>query len=112
MILIYDGQCPFCTKLASGLQKRSLQPIEIISYHYLTEENLQNIHSQLTKTKCEGDVQFIQNGIRYPGFFGVRALLWNVKFYRYFVWLLYLPLVPFLGMLAFVFLKKIRYSFD
>ncbi|TGM80751.1 DUF393 domain-containing protein [Leptospira bouyouniensis] len=107
-ILIYDGHCSFCTKLANGLQKKSIQPLEIISYHTLTEDKLKNINHQLTIERCKGEIQIIQNGNRYPGFFGVRILLWNIQFYRFFVWILYLPLFPFLGMFVLWFLKKFR----
>ncbi|TGL25723.1 DUF393 domain-containing protein [Leptospira levettii] len=110
MKLIYDGECSFCTRLAFSLQKQSFKPIEIVSYHTLSEEDLKKIHSQLTKDQCKGEVQIIQNGNRFPGFFGVRVLAWNLRFYRYFVWILYLPLVPFLGMFVMVLLKKFKKS--
>ncbi|WP_039928974.1 DCC1-like thiol-disulfide oxidoreductase family protein [Leptospira yanagawae] len=107
-LLIYDGNCGFCTGLAQSLKKNSVKPIEILSFHTLSELDLKKIHNQLTIEICKGEVQWIQNGNRYPGFFGVRVLLWNIKFFRYFVWILYLPLVPFLGMFALYVLKKIR----
>ncbi|MCW7462703.1 DCC1-like thiol-disulfide oxidoreductase family protein [Leptospira limi] len=110
MKLIYDGDCSFCTRLAHSLQNRSIQPIDIVSYHSLSEEDLNKIHPQLTWDKCKGEVQIIQDGNRFPGFFGVRVLLWNVRIVRYFAWILYLPLIPFLGMFVMVILKKFKKS--
>ncbi|WP_245918306.1 DCC1-like thiol-disulfide oxidoreductase family protein [Leptospira ellinghausenii] len=111
MKLIFDGECSFCNQLAHSLQNRSIQPIEIVSYHTLSEEELNKIHPQLTRDKCKGEVQIIQDGNRFPGFFGVRVLLWNVRLFRYFVWILYLPLFPFLGMFVMMILKKFKKSF-
>ncbi|TGM36817.1 DCC1-like thiol-disulfide oxidoreductase family protein [Leptospira biflexa] len=109
IILIYDGNCSFCTNLAKAIESKSINPIQILSYHTIPEESLKKIHIQLTTEKCRGEVQIIQNGNRYPGFFGLRVLLWNVKRYRYIVWILYLPLVPFLGMMVLSILKRTRY---
>lgn len=108
MILIYDGSCPFCQDLATAIEKRTTEPIKIISYHSLAEDELKKIHPELTIERCQGEVQIIQKGKRYPGFFGIRVLLWKVKVYKYFVWILYLPLVPFLGMFVLSLLKRFR----
>ncbi|TGL61336.1 DCC1-like thiol-disulfide oxidoreductase family protein [Leptospira jelokensis] len=107
-LLIYDGNCGFCAGLAERIQKNSVKPIEILSFHTVSETELRNIHNQLTIDRCQGEVQWIQEGNRYPGFFAVRILLWNVKYIRYFVWILYLPPIPFLGMFVMYVLKKIR----
>jgi len=106
---IFDGNCDFCLRLAMYLKKYT-SDIEFISYHDLKETDLLNIHSELSYEKCQGEVQFVYNGIRYPGFFAFRKLLHFTKKYKYLVFLLYLPLVPFMGMFLFVLLKKIRHK--
>lgn len=111
-LLIYDGNCSFCTRIANGLQKKSIKPIKLISYHDLSDGALQTFHPELTTERCQGEVQIIQNGKRYPGFFGLRVLVWNLRNYRYFGWILYLPLVPIFGMFSFMILKRFRSKLD
>ncbi|MDF3820044.1 DCC1-like thiol-disulfide oxidoreductase family protein [Leptospira sp. 96542] len=110
-VLLYDGNCNFCTKLANSIQSSSNAKIQIINFRTLTSESLSEIHRELNLSLCEGEVQYIENGRRYPGFFAVRALSWKLKTYRYFAFVLYLPLVPFLGMFVMASLKRFRLFF-
>ncbi|MCW7490166.1 DUF393 domain-containing protein [Leptospira meyeri] len=107
-VLVYDGNCGFCTRLAKSIREKTKDQVAIISFHKLTDEELQSLHKQLNKTLCAGEVQLIESGNRYPGFFAVRQLFWKMDKYKYFSFLLYLPLVPFFGMGVMFFLKRFR----
>ncbi len=107
-VLVYDGNCEFCTRLAKFIREKTRDQIAIISFHQLTDKELLTIHKQLSRDLCAGEVQFITSGNRYPGFFAVRQLVWKMDLYKYFGILLYLPLVPFLGMAAMYLLKRFR----
>ncbi|PJZ45296.1 thiol-disulfide oxidoreductase DCC family protein [Leptospira brenneri] len=107
-ILIYDGDCKFCTRIAKLMREKTKNQISILSYHNLSESDLKSIHYKLTKELCAGEVQWIENGKRYPGFFAVRQILWKMDRYRYINILLYLPLIPFLGMAVMYGLKRFR----
>ncbi|XDD52590.1 DCC1-like thiol-disulfide oxidoreductase family protein [Leptospira sp. WS4.C2] len=107
-ILIYDGNCNFCTRLAKSIREKTNEKIAIVSYHKLSMLELESIHKQLTNELCAGEVQYIEEGNRYPGFFAVRQILWKMDRYKYFAFLLYLPLIPFLGMATMYLLKRFR----
>ncbi|MCG6144704.1 DCC1-like thiol-disulfide oxidoreductase family protein [Leptospira bandrabouensis] len=107
-VLVYDGNCGFCTRLAKSIREKTNDQITIVSFHKLTDIELQSIHKQLSRDLCAGEVQLIESGIRFPGFFAVRQLSWKMDKYKYFSFLLYLPLVPFLGMGIMYLLKRYR----
>ncbi|MCW7481891.1 DCC1-like thiol-disulfide oxidoreductase family protein [Leptospira kanakyensis] len=107
-VLVYDGNCGFCTRLAKSIREKTKDQVAIVSFHQLTDTELHSIHKQLNKDLCAGEVQFIESGNRYPGFFAVRQLFWKMDKYKYFSFLLYLPLVPFLGMATMYLLKRFR----
>ncbi|WCL47955.1 DCC1-like thiol-disulfide oxidoreductase family protein [Leptospira sp. GIMC2001] len=108
-LFLYDGNCEFCTGLASSLEIRCEdKQVEFRSFRNLDDLELAKIHPNLNKDLCEGNVQFIKNSKRYPGFFAVRKLSQSLKIYKYFFWILYLPLVPFIGMGVMYLLKSIR----
>jgi predicted DCC family thiol-disulfide oxidoreductase YuxK len=109
-IFLYDGDCNFCKKLINKLISLNTNPdIQFISFRNKKDFELKKIHSDLTLDILEGEIQFIHNGVRFPGFFGIRKLFPYLQFYKYFTFLLYIPLVPFLGMLVLYILKKNRY---
>ncbi|MCG9874218.1 MAG: DUF393 domain-containing protein [Leptospiraceae bacterium] len=106
-IFLFDGDCKFCTNLASYLKDKCLnKEIKFHSFRNLTQVDLEKIHPQLTLELCLGNVQYIYNQSRYPGFFAVRKVSHSLKFYRYFSFILYLPLVPILGIIIMNLLKK------
>ncbi|EOQ97892.1 PF04134 family protein [Leptospira wolbachii serovar Codice str. CDC] len=107
-ILVYDGNCSFCTRLAKSIREKTNDKIAIVSYHQLSKAELEFLHKQLTNELCAGEVQFIEEGNRYPGFFAVRQILWKMDKYKYLAILLYLPLIPFLGMATMFLLKRFR----
>ncbi|MCC6275758.1 MAG: DUF393 domain-containing protein [Leptospiraceae bacterium] len=103
----YDGNCPFCTKTASHLKSRCLNSdIRFVSFRDLNESEIRKIHKELTVDLLSGNTQFIFHGKRYPHFFGIRKLFPFLKGYRYFTLILYLPLVPLLGIFFMQMLKK------
>lgn len=102
------GIVGFMPRLAKTIREKTKDQVAIISFHKLTDTELQSIHKELNKTLCAGEVQLIESGIRYPGFFAVRQLSWKMDKYKYFSILLYLPLVPFFGMGVMFFLKRFR----
>ena len=79
--------------------------IEFLSFRNIPSSQLSKIHPTLTEEVMAANVQFIYNGLRYPGFFAVRKLTFHLKFYRYFFWILYLPLIPIIGILVMNYLK-------
>lgn len=108
-IFFYDGSCEFCTKLAHRLEKYSLNDsLKFTSFRDCTEEDLKSFHPSLTKDVCTGNIQYVLNGKRYPGFFAIRKLSHSLRIYRYFSFILYLPLVPILGILVMNGLKQVR----
>ena len=103
----FDGDCPFCRGMAERLQKLCIsESVEFLSFRNLSLQELQSIHHELSLESLSGEVQYIHNSIRYPGFFAVRKLSHKLKIYRFFAFFLYLPLVPFLGMLVLQILKR------
>lgn len=108
-IFFYDGQCNFCKDLAGFLEKITLNSeIQYKSFRDYSESDLRKIHPSLSHDVCQGNVQFIFEGKRYPGFFGIRKLFPYLKKYRYLTPLLYLPLIPILGILILKVLKHFR----
>ncbi|MEM7184218.1 MAG: DCC1-like thiol-disulfide oxidoreductase family protein [Spirochaetota bacterium] len=103
----FDGDCPFCSKMAKRLQKRCLaESVQFLSFRKLDAEELLSIHPELSLESLSGEVQYVQNSVRYPGFFAIRKLSHKLRTYRFFAFLLYLPLIPFLGMLVLHILKQ------
>ncbi|TGN08381.1 DCC1-like thiol-disulfide oxidoreductase family protein [Leptospira ilyithenensis] len=101
----YDGNCDFCSGLADYWKlKTDTKQIDFLSFRDYSESELLKFHSQLTWDKCEGNVQLIYGNSRLPGFFGVRRMLFWTK-YKYLAPILYLPLVPFLGVAVMYFLR-------
>lgn len=108
-IFFYDGNCSFCKSLALKLKSYCLDDsITFQSFRELSEEDLQNIHIELTFERLESEVQLIWDKKRYPGFFAIRKLLWKLKYFRYWTFLLYLPFVPLLGILVLYILRYLK----
>ncbi|TGN04242.1 DCC1-like thiol-disulfide oxidoreductase family protein [Leptospira dzoumogneensis] len=108
-VFLYDGDCGFCSGLASKLSKLSLDKnIKFVSFRDLSSHDLKELHPGLEPKLVAGNVQLISGNMRYPGFFAVRKLSHSLKGWRWASPLLYLPLVPLLGMIFMSFLKSIR----
>lgn len=108
-VFFYDGECRFCRKLALRLRKLNRSPaLSFHSFRKFQTAELKAIHPSLTDEILEGEVQLIFNNKRYPGFFAVRKILPSLRYFWIFTPLLYLPLIPFLGMFIMVILKKIK----
>lgn len=106
-VFFYDGNCSFCTVLAFKLQRLCIaKNIEFLSFRGMDKEQLKKIHPTLSEEVLHGNVQFVFKGVRYPGFFGVRKLVFYLRIYRYFFFLLYLPLVPLIGIMVMNYLKR------
>lgn len=106
-VFFYDGNCTFCSNTAKRLQSICLsKDIEFISFRTIPKEKLKDIHPTLSEEVLAANVQFIYKGLRYPGFFAIRKLSVYLKFYRYFFWVLYLPLVPIIGIIVMNYLKS------
>lgn len=105
-VFLYDGDCQFCSALASKLEERCLdKEIRFLSFRKFPEEELRKFHPALSLRLAEGNVQFILGNQRYPGFFAVRKLSHSLQGFRWFSPLLYLPLVPLFGILTMSLLK-------
>lgn len=105
-VFLYDGNCPFCARMAIRLSEICLSPeIKFQSYREISSSKLKALHPTLNEEVLAANVQLIYNDIRYPGFFAIRKLASHLKFYRYFFWILYLPLVPVIGILVMNILK-------
>ena len=105
-VFLYDGNCPFCARTAQRLCKICLsREIKFQSYREISSNKLREFHPSLNEEVLTANVQLIYNGIRYPGFFAIRKLASHLKFYRYFFWILYLPLIPIIGILVMNILK-------
>lgn len=103
----YDGNCPFCSKTAMRLKELCLSDeIKFLSFRDFPESQLFQIHKTLSRDVLSANVQYIHKGIRYPGFFAIRKISSHLKYYRYFFWILYLPLVPIIGILIMNYLKQ------
>jgi predicted DCC family thiol-disulfide oxidoreductase YuxK len=108
-VFFYDGNCSFCTKLAGKLKSLCLkEKIQFCSFRVYSESELKSVHKDLNYDLLSGNVQYIYAKKRYPGFFALRKLCPDLKGYRYFFWIFYLPLIPFLGMLIFYLIKKFK----
>jgi len=105
----YDGECRFCRSLAYHLKKMNQNPnLVFLSFRNFHESDLLELHPGLTEDVLESEVQLVYKNTRYPGFFAVRKILFNMKIYKFMTPLLYIPLVPFLGMLVMYLLKRYR----
>lgn len=103
----YDGNCPFCSRMAMRLKMICLsKDIEFFSFRNFPKDKLLGINSTLTEEVLTANVQFVYNGFRYPGFFAIRKIVPHLKFYKYFFWVLYLPFIPIIGMLLMNYLKQ------
>lgn len=107
--VLYDGYCTFCINLCDYLKKfLGADDFNYISFRDLTLSDWDSVYPHLTLSICEREIQFFINGQRYPGFFGLRKALLvhpNLKLWGY---LLFLPLVPYLGMFVFYAIGKWR----
>ncbi|HMV81301.1 MAG TPA: DCC1-like thiol-disulfide oxidoreductase family protein [Leptospiraceae bacterium] len=107
IIFFYDGNCSFCRRSAEKLKKLdSENKIEFAPFREWDEKSLKDLHSELTLEKLESEFQLVFNGKRFPGFFAVRKILPFLRGWKYLTPLLYLPLVPFLGMAVIHFLGR------
>jgi predicted DCC family thiol-disulfide oxidoreductase YuxK len=105
----YDGECRFCRSLAFHLKKRNQSPnLVFYSFRDFHENELLGLHPGLTEEVLESEVQLVYKNTRYPGFFAVRKILFNIKIYKFVTPILYLPFVPFLGMFVMYLLKRYR----
>ena len=105
----YDGECRFCRSLAVHLKKLNLNPdLVFLSFRNFHENDLLALHPGLTEVILESEVQLVYKNTRYPGFVAVRKILFFMKVYRFITPILYIPLVPFLGMLVMYLLKRYR----
>ncbi|TGJ98293.1 DUF393 domain-containing protein [Leptospira langatensis] len=108
-VFLYDGDCSFCTDLALKLSQRSMdQEIRFLSFRNLSTEELKAIHPGLDPSVAQGNVQYVLGNMRYPGFFAVRRLSHSLRGWRWLSPLLYLPLVPILGMMVMSLLKSFK----
>ena len=108
-VFFYDGNCGFCSSLANKLKSINLnRKISILSFRDFSERELKQFHQDLNYDLLQGSVQFIFGKKRYPGFFGIRKFSFYLKGYRYFFWVLYLPLVPLLGIFILNLLKRFK----
>lgn len=107
-IFLFDGNCSFCKTLAASLERNSNTSISFVSFRSLTEEQLNQIHPKLNFDVCESEVQYVEDGVRYPGFFAVRAVFWKHKTYKFVNVFLYLPFIPFIGMAVMYILKRFK----
>lgn len=106
-VFLYDGNCPFCLGVASKLQSLCLDPnIEFKSFRDMKSNELLNLHKDLSNEVLCANINYIYKEIRYPGFFGIRKLSHSLRGYRYISFTLYLPLIPFIGMLVMKILKS------
>jgi len=106
-VFFYDGNCSFCSNTAKRLQSICLsKDIEFISFRKISKDRLKEIHPTLSEEILTANVQFIYKSYRYPGFFAIRKLTPYLKFYRYFFWILYMPLVPIIGIIVMNYLKS------
>jgi predicted DCC family thiol-disulfide oxidoreductase YuxK len=111
-VFFYDGDCAFCIRMIRSFKRVNQNPeIQFLPYQMISESDRLLIHSELTDSKVKAEVQFVQDGNRYPGFFAVRKIFPNFKYYKYFTPLLYFPLVPFIGMWVMFLMKKGRRFF-
>lgn len=111
-VFLYDGNCRFCSDLANYWKRETdNNKIEFKSFRDLSEAELHSLHSTLNTQICESDVQLVFENTRFPGFFAVRRMMfWSPK-YMFVAVLLYLPIVPFLGMFTMYVLKRLRSGF-
>ncbi|MCB1178133.1 MAG: DUF393 domain-containing protein [Leptospiraceae bacterium] len=105
-IFFYDGDCKFCKSLVEKLKNLySKENLEFKSFRDLSEDELLKIHPELYIGKLESEVQLIWNSKRYPGFFAVRKIFPGLKYYKFLTPLLYIPLIPHIGMFIMFYLK-------
>lgn len=70
IVLIFDGDCGFCTSTSNYIAKRSKVPIEIIPWQYVDFTNL-----PITKEDCADQVYLLIDGKSYGGHEGFAMTL-------------------------------------
>ena len=69
-VFFYDGNCPFCSKLAEHLKSRcTREDIQFLSFRNMSEAEIKKIHKDLNFDLLAGNTQFILDKRRYPHFF-------------------------------------------
>lgn len=70
IVLIFDGDCGFCTSTSNYIAKHSKVPIEIIPWQYVDFTNL-----PITKEDCADQVYLLIDGKHYGGHEGFAMTL-------------------------------------
>ncbi len=70
IVLIFDGDCGFCTSTSKYIAKRSKVPIEIIPWQYVDFINL-----PITKEDCADQVYLLVDGKPFGGHEGFAMIL-------------------------------------
>ena len=77
-VLVYDGECPFCTATAQWLQRHARAPLRLLTFNDIDGPDLL---SRLTDEELEASAHFITpNGIEYHGGEAVTRSLRLVRF--------------------------------
>jgi predicted DCC family thiol-disulfide oxidoreductase YuxK len=120
MKVVYDGNCNFCIKSITILQKLDwLKKLEYVDFRKL---NLPNIQVPITPEALEQEMHVI--GVKVYNVAGISAKTWQVykgfKAIRQIMWrlpacwpllpLTYIPGVPFLGQKLYLKIAKNRFN--
>ncbi|MBO8171037.1 MAG: DUF393 domain-containing protein [Bacillaceae bacterium] len=104
MIVYYDEQCPICRK-----SRRLIESIERKPVQWVPLESAEACG--LDPESCFEQIHVEYRGKIYKGFYALRLILWQTRFY-FLVPLLYIPGVSWLGQKCYLFIAKRRYRFD
>lgn len=77
-VLIYDGNCPFCTAMARWIERRSRTPLQLLEF---SEVEGTGLLTRLTEDEVESAAHFVTTrGIEYHGGQAVTRALRLVRF--------------------------------
>lgn len=106
-ILIFDGECGFCTTVANHLKAKSIQDFEIVAWQLTDLAKF-----QLTTDKTSKEVYLILDGQRYAGAKAVARSLTVMRpiIYRTVGHLLLIPPFSWLAIPGYLLVAKFRHK--
>lgn len=105
-VLIFDGDCGFCTSTANFVVARSSSPIEAVAWQ-LTDVT----KFGLTETQTAARVYFVTGGEAFGGHLAFAQVLWLQRNWalKALSWLLTVPPVCWLGSIGYALVARFRH---
>jgi predicted DCC family thiol-disulfide oxidoreductase YuxK len=112
-LLIFDGDCGFCTSAVNGLQKRMKRSFDVIPYQFANLEKY-----QLTTEECEKRIYLItvdKKSVSDKQFSGHKAIskIWRMQtnpLWKFLGWVIIFPGINLISYLAYWLMARYRHK--